>query len=381
MEHYLDFFALILNHKDNNDDDNFLVMAEYEFLSEPTRDLKKYNQNIEFKKLPLKSNTYHCILSMCKSAIVIGVQSFPNIFEAAGKQVMSILSETNQLPIQIIALDFLNTLLENSSDGFENLNMASYLCEALKSMGDNIQKYNTLDIVKENDLKHFMNVHRSFYTNKFWENEPLRNLSEVLAIAVADSLNAFYENKDIDYVFEFISKLSDFYGQSAIPLHRLKQFHDQCSAKANHLVVQHLALSLENSEDLFKESLKILNFNFKGEDLDGYLEKVFLFKMVKEVFTNFQQRRDFKLKGTLITQKSYVFPADLFFGSYELFVLKFISLAKASKEYAKVLQVFSVILEEEKFYQFLFPGEIFNSKLYFNLLLDILKQSNSFSKV
>lgn len=356
-EHYLEFFILILNHKDNNNDENFGVpAADYEFLNESTMDLKQYNKSIEFKKIPLNQNTYNCILNMCKSTVLTGFQTYPKIFQGFGRQVIKILSETSQLPIQIIAFDFLNTLLENSTASFENMNIATHLCDALKSIGENIKNYKNLDIVKEEDSKYFMKVHKHFYSNKFWENEKISNLSELLTIAVEDSLNTLFEHKDIDYVFELISKLSDVHGKSVIPLNTLKQFHDHASLKANHLVVQHLAFSLDSSEDLFKESLKILNFNFKGEDLDGYFEKVILFKMVKRVSTNFQQRKDFKLKGTLITTKSYLFPADGFFGNYELFVLKFISLAKASNDYTKVLQVVSVILEEEKFYKYLFPG-------------------------
>lgn len=303
---------------------------------------------------------------MCKSAVVIGIQICPKVFQEAKRQVFDIINKTNELSIQIVGLDFLNTLLENSDASFENTNIATHLCHVVKSIGENIQKYKKLDIVKDGELNHFMEVHRHFYTNKLWKGETTHHVSEILASAVDDSLNPLYESKDIDYVFDFICKLYDIPGQIMISAQRLKQFYDHRCVKANHLLVQHLALALDSSEDKLKDSLKLLNFNFKGEDLDGYFEKVLLFKMVKRVFINLQQRKDFKMKRTWIAQKSYSIPTDLFFGNCELFVLKFISYAKTSNDYAKVLKMLSIVFEEEAFYKYLFPGKLLIFKLFIN---------------
>lgn len=359
VEHYLEFFCLILNHKDNNNDDEFIVpAAEYEFYIESTKNLKKYNKNIEFKKLSLKPNLYKCTLNLCKSAVVNGIHTYPKIFKDSQNKIINILSENNQLSNQIIAFDYLNTILEHSEANFENMDIAAHLTNVLKSIGVNVQKYKVLDIVKDEESQNFMNVHKSFYTNRFWKDKGISNVSEILSFAVQDSLNPFYTNKDIDYVFVFISELSEIHGQSVILLQKLKHFQDHHSLQAKHLLVQHLALALENSEEQFQESLKILNFDCKG-DLKSYFGKAILFKKLKKVYINSQQKKDFKLKRILITQKLYMFPADSFFGNYELFVLKFISLAKTSIEYPKVLQIFSVIFEEEKFHKHLFQGKLF----------------------
>uniref|UniRef100_T1GSG7 Uncharacterized protein n=1 Tax=Megaselia scalaris TaxID=36166 RepID=T1GSG7_MEGSC len=232
--------------------------------------------------------------------------------------------------------------------------IATHLARVIKYVGQNIQKYKKLDIVSEKEYKYFLNVHKDFYTNIFWKNVERKDLSEIILIAVADSLNSIYNSNDISYTFVFISKLIEQNGKTIISLKDLKQFQDHKIPEANLLVIQHLALC-HDSELEFKESLKVLNISSKIDTLDGIFEKVTLFKNIKMCYLNFKQKMEFLEKGISIS-KNYYFNSDLLFESYELFVLKFLKIAKNSSDYIRILEILAVILEEEKFQKYLFQA-------------------------
>lgn len=376
VEQYLEFFVTILNSSENNNDaETFNVPnVEFEFFSEPSNSLKKYNRNIEFKKLYLNENTYNSILKVCKSAVEIGFETHPEIFKKTAHQILNILEESKQLYLQILSLDFLNYILKFLKDNFENINIATHLARVVKYVGQNIQKYKKLDIVSEKEYKYFLNVHKDFYTNIFWKNVERKDLSEIILIAVADSLNSIYNSNDISYTFVFISKLIEQNGKTIISLKDLKQFQDHKIPEANLLVIQHLALC-HDSELEFKESLKVLNISSKIDTLDGILEKVTLFKNIKMCYLNFKQKMEFSEKGISIS-KNYYFNSDLLFESYELFVLKFLKIAKNSSDYIRILEILAVILEEEKFQKYLFQGIVYFFIVLFYIYFFYLYCSN-----